>query len=515
MSSASLTKYQKKRDFGATPEPRGRKRNSKSKGFSFVVQQHAARRLHFDFRLELDGVLKSWAVPKGPSYNAANKRLAVQTEDHPIDYAEFEGVIPPGQYGAGTVMVWDHGTWQPESSDPVRDLEKGRLTFELHGKKLKGRWHLVRGGGGSDKPMWLLMKSRDAYAQPPSVPEVIELAPLSVVSGRDMQEIAGNPERTWQSNRTPAARSSSIERAKTRARETVASRVRITHPERILYPEQGISKVELARYYARIEDWILPHVTNRPLTLVRCPEGRHKHCFFQKHRKSDMPSAIEGVEIEEDTGKRATYISVVDIEGVVALVQLGTLELHTWGARTDNPERPDQLVFDLDPGENVDFGWVIDGAHRLRELLTELDLASFVKTTGGKGLHVVVPIQRRIDWDAAKSFCRGVAERLSRGEPKRYITSMSKSRRRGRIFVDYLRNTRGATSVCAYSTRARAGAPVSAPLTWDELSPEIRPDQFDVRTMPERLSSLKHDPWQEFFEVRQSITQAMRRNIAA
>lgn len=290
--------------------------------------------------------------------------------------------------------------------------------------------------------------------------------------------------------------------------------VRLTHPEKVLYEEQGITKFDLAAYYAAIADWIMPHVENRPLSLVRCPEGRSKECFFQKHPGMGTSKVLRRIPVKEKKGT-SDYLVADDITGVVSLVQIGVLEIHLWGSKADDIERPDRLIFDLDPDPAVSWPMVIKGAQRLGEFLADLGLVSFVKTTGGKGLHVVVPITRRQEWDDAKAFCRAVTEAMVRRWPADYTATMSKAQRTGKVFIDYFRNDRGATSIAAYSTRARAGAPVSVPLEWDELSPKLRSDHFNIKNLPRRLETLKRDPWADISKTRQSITAAMLKKLRA
>jgi bifunctional non-homologous end joining protein LigD len=282
--------------------------------------------------------------------------------------------------------------------------------------------------------------------------------------------------------------------------------VKFTHPDRVLFPDTGLTKLGLASFYAEIAKWILPHLADRPLSLVRCPEGQAAgNCFFQKHVGVGTPKSLRRVVIEEKSGP-GEYVYVSDVEGLLALVQMSVLEIHPWGARRDNVERPDRLTYDLDPGPDVPWSRVVDAARATREILQDHDLESFVKTTGGKGLHVVVPISpRRHAWDDAKRFCKHIAGLLADREPQHYTINMAKAARRGKIFVDYLRNDRGATAVAAYSTRARPGATVSTPLTWDELTPAIRSDHFSVANLPARLASLKRDPWRGIGKVKQMI----------
>lgn len=297
------------------------------------------------------------------------------------------------------------------------------------------------------------------------------------------------------------------------ASETTIAGVRVSHPDRVLFPGQGLTKEALARYFVDVADWLLPHVVGRPLSVVRCPEGRTSHCFYQKHLRESMPDAVHGAEIEEKNGATATYLVVRDLPGVVALAQLGVLEIHPWGAREDRVDRPDRLIFDLDPAPDVAWSAVSDAAATLRDRLLALGLASFVKTSGGKGLHVVVPISRRSSWDEARRFTRAVARSLVDAEPARFVATMSKSKRAGRIFIDYLRNSRGATSVAAYSTRAKPGAPVSTPVAWDELAGLESAAAYRVDNIVRRLAALGRDPWEEFFDLRQSITAEMREAV--
>jgi bifunctional non-homologous end joining protein LigD len=527
------------RDFSRTAEPSGdsqarRSAKSPKPGHSFVIQQHAARRMHYDFRLELDGVLLSWSVPKGPSLSPAERRLAVRTEDHPLDYADFEGVIPQGQYGGGTVAVWDRGSWEPEG-DAHEALVKGKLSFTLHGEKLHGRWHLVRTKGDGKAENWLLFKGRDEAAN--DKVDIIAAQPASVLSGRTVEQIAAAPERVWQSSRPTeptvaekrAARITAARpRAATRANadhhppaanqnelvslvEQLPVGFKLTNLTKVLYPDQGITKGELIAYLAVVAESALPHIAGRPLTIVRCPEGlratgKGRSCFFQKKILPGSPPAIDVVPIEESDGETVDYMQVHDMPGLVALAQLGTLEIHTWGSHADKLEKPDLLVFDLDP--DVGLGWekVALAAFELRRRLHDAGLESFVKTTGGKGLHVVAPVARTIGWDDFKAFSKLAVEAMERAEPALYTTNMAKAARRGKIFLDYLRNGRGATFIAPYSPRARPGAPVAVPIGWDELAHGVDPATFTTVTVPRRLVTLRDDPWAAMTGLKQSIT---------
>jgi bifunctional non-homologous end joining protein LigD len=838
----SLETYHRKRSFQRTDEPEGRVGPTEG-GSLYVIQKHAARRLHYDLRLELDGVLKSWAVPKGPSLKPGEKRLAVHVEDHPVEYGSFEGTIPEGEYGAGTVMLWDRGSWLPEG-DPHEGYAKGDLKFRLFGERLKGAWVLARmkGKAGEEDKNWLLIKKRDDAAISGSGQEPVETFDGSVASGRTMQQISSeddnaridpsalpgarrtdqpefiHPQTATLANRPPAGenwlheikydgyrilcelrggrarlfsrnqkdwtdrfphiakavtglpiesaildgevavvdehgrtdfqavqnilqgvrsgrliyflfdlpfcsgydlsdaplierkellkkvlslnpsedlknvdhirgqgdrvfrsacrlglegivskladsryekrRSKSWLKVKCSLRqefviggftapggsrtgfgalllgyynpqgdfiyagkagtgfteqtlEILSNRLReleaakppfinfptgyeakgvrwtrpelvaevefsawtedgmlrhpsfkglredkdpedvvrerkadnggpgagdqelqaeaefprrsfvprlpssgrssphsfstaISNPDRLLYPEIGVTKLALAEYYYDVADWMMPHLAGRPLTLVRCPEGLEGECFFQKHLGDSPSPALRSIEVIEKHAK--TYYSVAhDIEGVIALVQMGALEIHVWGSREADLERPDMMIFDLDPAPEVEWSAMIDTARLMRERLSEQGLEAFVKTTGGKGLHVVVPLTPGADWETVKAFSKSFAESIVKEDPEKYIATMSKKKRSGKIFIDYLRNGRGATSIAAFSTRRRRSAPISTPLAWDELTADLRSDSYDIRNIRRRLSRLRDDPWAGYFSIRQEI----------
>jgi bifunctional non-homologous end joining protein LigD len=829
----ALEEYRRKRDFRRTPEPSGAPRRKPAAGPRFVVQQHAARRLHYDFRLELDGVLKSWAIPKGPSLDPGEKRLAVEVEDHPLDYGDFEGVIPKGEYGGGTVLLWDRGSWTPAEPDPAAALRDGKLKFALDGEKLHGGWMLVR---LPKKPRdrhenWLLIKERDAAAQPDSGDAAVVDNPLSVASGRSLAAIADDRDRVWHSGKgesqiagarrgplpdrlkpqiatlaaeapegpewlheikhdgyrllaridhgkvrlitrngldwtdkfpelaagfaalsvetalidgelvccaadgrtsfsglqeaiaagdtegllfyafdllyrdgwdlTPAAlqdrkaalaeliapqaqdrlrysdhhfgggaeflrhareykvegivskrrdrpyragrsdawrkvkcldrdefivigytdpegrregfgalllgcydpagtlryagragtgfdtallgdlrrRLDALARARPlaglpdsapkkaahwveprlvaeiefagrttdgvlwhpaflglredkQAAEVVCASapnapappepardgsimfagVRLSHPDRPLWPEDGISKLDLARYWEAVAQWALPQLADRPLTLVRRPRSGGNRSFYQKHLIPGMPKVIRGVELAEDGGT-GTFLAIDDLAGLIALVQMDAIEIHPWGARAGKVDQPDRVTFDLDPDEGLPWPRTVEAALVVREALSGIGLDSFVKTTGGKGLHVVVPLMPKLGWDRIKAFSRWVAERLSAQSPDWFTANQQKRARQGRIYIDYLRNSRGATAVGAYSPRLRPGAPVSTPLSWEELEEGAQPASFTVATVPARLAGLKSDPWVAIGTVRQSLGAAVLRHI--
>lgn len=828
-----LKEYRARRDFARTPEPGGGRQHGRRNGRSFVVQKHDASSLHYDFRLEWDGVLKSWAVTKGPSLDPSEKRLAVRTEDHPLAYGTFEGSIPEDQYGGGTVMLWDRGIWEPEG-DPEEGLDRGKLTFTLNGERLKGKWTLVRmaSGKGRKQENWLLIKNDDDEATRRG--DVLKKFTRSVESGRTMHAIAtsdagqGNspgkkpeddkdgssrrarkrsgrakamprwrepqlatlvdeaPEgdawlseikydgyraliaiaggkarlftrngKDW-SDRFPAivraaagldtegtlldgeivafsaagkTDFSTLQRAlkkggeltcfvfdilkedgedltglpleerkarlagllgagseplaysshvrgnagrvyeeicaaghegivakradapyrsgrgkdwlkvkcsrrqefviggfspsdkkgrpfssillgvheddrlvycgrvgsgfdgdtlsslaaafKRRRRKTspfeeipgaVARRahfvtpdmvaevefaeftadgmvrhgvfkglredkeagevvretaedggmdteetrmagVRLSHPDKVLYDGQGVTKADLAAHYERVAERMLPAIEGRPVSIVRCPEGESGECFFQKHAGKGFPQEVERVEITEAGGEKGVYLCINDLAGLVAAVQMGTLEFHIWGSRLDRLESPDRLILDLDPDEGLDFADVRTAAFDVRERLEALGLGTVPMLTGGKGIHVVAPLERRAQWPRVKRFARAFSHAVAREEPDRYVAQAAKAKREGRIFLDYLRNERGSTAIAPYSTRARKGAPVATPVTWDELAKARAANIFHLGDIPARLEA--PDPWAESSTWRQSITKKMLARLGA
>jgi bifunctional non-homologous end joining protein LigD len=303
-----------------------------------------------------------------------------------------------------------------------------------------------------------------------------------------------------------AARSKASPRVRNGAEAEIAG-VAITHPNRVVYPAQSITKLALARYYESIAEWILPHIRGRPTSLVRCPEGLQKACFYQKHVSGWAPEPLRRVRIREKH-KVGEYLVVEDLPGLIGLVQMGILEIHTWNAVVDHLEQPDRLVIDLDPDEAVPWSEVIAAARLVREEFARFGLESFVKTTGGKGLHVVVPIEPKLGWEDVAGFARSLAVEMARQDPGRFVITMSKAARKGKIFIDYMRNLRGATSIAPYSTRARPGAPVSTPLAWDELDQKLRSDHFTVGNLRRRLAGWKVDPWKRYWMLRQQLRQA-------
>jgi bifunctional non-homologous end joining protein LigD len=287
--------------------------------------------------------------------------------------------------------------------------------------------------------------------------------------------------------------------------------VRISNPDRVLYPEQGVTKLALARYYEQVADHVLPHVTGRPISVVRCPRGATGPCFYQRHPGEGFPEDL--VKHVRDRTSGGTYVWIDSLAGLVALVQMGVLEIHPWGSRADDLDRPDRMFFDLDPDPSVAWDEVVAAARLVRDVLAELGLESFVKTSGGKGLHVVVPLARRHDWDTVKGFSGAVARRIESAAPDRFLAKASKAARKGKIFIDWLRNARSATTVAAYSTRAKPAATVSMPVAWSELARVTGADAFTIESALQRIARRRADPWAGYFASRQTISASAQRAL--
>ncbi len=490
----SLTRYRDMRHFDETPEPSAGK--SAGSAPMFVVQLHHASHRHYDFRLEHDGVLKSWAVPKGPSFDPAVKRLAMQVEDHPLDYATFEGVIPAGNYGAGDVLIFDHGTWSlvaGSTPDSVgKQLGKGHLRFTLQGDKLRGAWDLIRTGTEGEKPRWILRKAPDDEAGPFESDDLL---------GDPAEQ--RKPTAVWISNRkkegTPKPAATGTKR---RPATAPAPEPKLTSGDRVVYPEKGISKAEVFEYYRAVAPFLLPEIAGRPLAVVRSPAGAAGKAFFQKHLTPGFGAAVHG---SARGSKDDPYVWVDDLAGVLGLAQMNVLELHAWGGRVDDLEHADRIVIDLDPAEDVPWKRVLQAAELVRDTLARAGLTSFARVTGGKGVHVVAPLAPRATWDVAKGFTHELALALTRTAPDDFIDVMTKAKRRGKIFVDYLRNGRGATAVASYSLRNKAAATVAMPVSWDELRKLPGADAFDLRTALKHLARRKRDPWEGIDDLRQAL----------
>jgi bifunctional non-homologous end joining protein LigD len=547
-----LSTYRAKRDFTKTAEPSGNPIR-KAEYPRFVIQKHDASRLHYDLRLEVDGVFKSWAVTKGPSIDPADKRLAVEVEDHPLDYGDFEGTIPKGEYGGGTVMLWDRGFWVPEDGKSAeQSLRDGELKFILAGEKMQGGWVLVRMKGdrfGGSRNNWLLIKHKDEGAHSGDKDHLLE-NDRSVASGRSMEEIAAGkgrgptpfmlarrkvkPNAIWDSHKEDDPPTKTSKRAapsaprapsrKGKAKVAAASEgnvvlgVRISNPDKELWPSSAegsaVSKIDLARYIADVGPWMIKHVKGRPCSVIRAPDGIEGQQFFQRHAGPGTPDSVEQVVV---SGDRKPYLQIDTVEGLVAMAQMAALEFHPWNSAPDDPSVPGRLVFDLDPGPDVPFATTVKAAKELRTRLEELGLVPFCKTTGGKGLHVVTPLKTgrsdAVDWDQAKMFAQTVCAQMAHDNPDLYVTKMAKKIRSGRIFLDYLRNDRMATAVAPLSPRARPGATVSMPLTWAQVREDLDPKRFTIHTVPALLG--RSSAWKDYSSSARSLKAAIKRLVGS
>jgi bifunctional non-homologous end joining protein LigD len=480
----ALEEYRAKRDFHHTPEPAAQPEKGHRQPI-FVIQEHHASRLHYDFRLEADGVLKSWAVPKQPSLDPAQKRLAVRVEDHPLAYAAFAGTIPEGQYGAGTVSIWDHGTYEnllaekPEPQSVTEGIEAGRLEFVLHGDKLQGRFALIRmrGRKSGGKENWLLIKMKDDFARPEA----------SAATPRDRRT---KPVRSL----ARAAGSHSKALAAIRSRPAPHD-LTFTHTDKILYPDADITKGDVLDFYKRIAPRLLPYLRDRPVTLERLPEGLGAGAphFWQKHTPAYYPDWIPRIELPSVRGKPVSYVLVNDRQTLLYLANQGTLTFHVWLSRVEDLDRPDVVLFDLDVGQAT-FADAVAVARELHDILKGEGQQAFVKTSGKTGLHVLVPWKTAGDYDAARAWAGEIAKRVAEAMPEQATVEIRKANRGWRVYVDVLQNARGHHVVPPYVLRAVPGAPVSTPLAWRELTPDLDPARFNIRTIFQRLSRQKQDP---------------------
>lgn len=445
-----LNNYNKKRDFKKTKEPKGV--SSKSKGkLKFVVQHHLARKDHYDFRLEYDGVLLSWAIPKGPSYNTKDRRLAVKVEDHPLSYQNFEGVIPKGEYGGGTVMLWDKGYYICKN-DFKEGLKQGSLKFSLNGKRLKGDWTLVRYKDNN----WLLIKESDNIC----LFEDIKVFDTSIKTGRTMEEIGNN------------------DRKKHVSDNVVIEGVTITNPDKIIFKRPKITKLDIVLYYQSVAKLMMPYLENRLISVIRAPEGIDGDIFFKKHLETKS-KGLGKKKINNENGKKEDYYYIKDISGIIAEVQMNSFEFHIWGSRIDSFNRPDYMVFDLDPDKKLSLKKLREGVKDLKSILDELGLESTLKTSGGKGYHVMVNVQNT-SWKEFREIAKNIALLMEAKWPLKYTSNIRKDKRDKKIFIDWVRNTKGATSVVPYSIRLRKNCPISFPISWEQLD-YIKPNEVNIK----------------------------------
>lgn len=454
---SKLNAYNNKRNFNKTKEPMG-KRSKKAKKLRFCIQHHIARKDHYDLRLEWNGVLISWAVPKGPSYNDKDKRLAIMVEDHPIDYRNFEGTIPKGEYGGGTVMLWDKGYWEPIKGYKP-NFKEGPIKFILKGSRLKGMWTLVK--LKKDDTSWLLIKDKDEYHLYDDINEFN----TSIKTNRTMGEIKDN-----------------------------IKHIEITNPDKIIYKKPKVTKMDIVNYYKNVSKRMLPLIENRLISTIRYPSGSKGSSFFKKHFEN-LHKFLGLKRIKNNKDHQNDYYYIKDINGLISEVQMNSYEFHVWGCLASDLSHADMLVFDLDPDELLSLKRLREGVENLKSILDEYELSSFLKTSGGKGYHVVVPLNAKVTWKNARLIAKNIAELMEARWPNKYTSNMKKSKRKGKIFIDWVRNTKGATSVAPYSLRIRKKLTVSMPISWNELD-KIKPDEI---TMEEAIKRLKRkDPWQKF-----------------
>jgi bifunctional non-homologous end joining protein LigD len=508
-SRDKLATYRRKRDFAQTPEPAGGLAGRPGDASRFVVQRHRARRLHYDLRFEIDGVLVSWAVPKGPTLDAGVRRAAFHVEDHPIEYFDFEGVIPAGEYGGGDVIVWDAGTWEPyKDDDPRRAVEAGELHAELHGEKLRGKFVLVRTGSADSDKDWLLLHKHDEFAVEGWDAED---HPKSVLSGRTNDEVKADPDRAWHSE-LPAARASVLlkpsevnapddddlrvlDKLKGGGTWSVFGReLRVTNLDKVLFPprnrrERAVTKRDLIRYAAQIAPTLLPYLSGRALNMHRYPNGADAKGFWHKELPSHAPDWLPRWDNPEaDPGETRTYVVVDEPAALVWVANFGALEWHAWTSRVDHPHRPTYALIDLDPGEQTKWDELLALARLHRTALEHIGVRARPKLTGRRGIQIWVPIAPGPSFDETRAWVEQLSKTVGAVAPELVSWKWQKTDRRGLARLDYTQNAINKTLVAPYSPRPAPGAPVSAPIEWDELDdPKLRPDRFTIRTIGDRI----------------------------
>ena len=484
-----LTLYNKKRNFSNTPEPKGEKKSGAAK-HRFVVQRHQATRLHYDFRLEMNGVLKSWAVPKGPSLNSADKRLAMQVEDHPVSYINFSGTIPEGNYGAGEVEIWDAGEFIPvdEKGKALSDnqantwLKGGQLKFTLKGKKLKGGFALVQ--LKNDPKSWLLIKHKDEYA-------VTEA--FNPDKGRKQP---AKKKTAKKSTSTPAtgkklapANTNNDEKEKTLQLNGHA--VKLSNLSKIYWPANKITKGAMLEYYQKIAPVILPYLKNRPLSLKRNINGIADKGFFQKDAGEHFPAWIKTAPFHAaSTGQTVNYTICNDTATLLYLANLGCIEMNPWSSTIKTPDQPTYLIIDIDPSPKNSFDQVVETARATGELLDKAGATYYCKTSGATGMHIFIPLNAKYDYDQARDFGHIIASNVQAQLPSFTSLERSLKKRGDKIYIDYLQNSRGQTVASAYSVRPVEGAQVSAPVLWKEVKKGLDPAQFTIFNIEKRIQQL-------------------------
>jgi bifunctional non-homologous end joining protein LigD len=504
-----LRSYRAKRDFVVTPEPVGAEPGPGEA--RFVVQRHRARRLHYDLRLEIDGVLASWAVPRGPTLDPAARQMAVHVEDHPIEYADFEGVIPRGEYGGGDVIVWDRGTWRPAgTNDPARAIERGELHFDLEGEKLAGRFVLVRRSKSGDPKQWLLIHKNDEYARHGWSPED---HPRSVASGRTNDEVAAAPEALWQSG-VPAAEAeiplgatrwdpvtdeelAALDALRRAGTWSVGGReLKLTNLDKVLFPalpgEAPVTKRDLIRYHAQVAPYLLPYLAGRPVNMNRYPDGVGRPGFWHKEVPSHAPGWMaRWHNPEADAGETECYFVADSVPALVWMANYAALELHPWTSRLPDVHQPTWALIDIDPGGRTGFDDVLVLARLFRTALEHLGVAAAPKVTGKRGIQIWVPVRPGYRFADTRAWVEKVSKAVGRTVPELVSWEWHTSERKGLARLDYTQNAINKTLVAPFSARPAAGAPVSVPIRWADLDdPDLRPDRWTVRTVLDRLAEV-------------------------
>lgn len=534
-----LEVYRRKRDFTRTSEPAGAVPGAAG-GRRFVVQRHRASRLHYDLRFEIDGVLVSWAVPKGPTLDPAARRLAVHVEDHPIEYLTFEGVIPRGEYGGGDVVVWDIGTWEPvHTDDPAAAVAAGELHAEVHGTKLRGRLVLVRrapGGGDRGDPdregpgrTWTLLHKHDEHAVDGWDPED---HPRSATTGRTNEEVAADPDRLWRSDAPPSEASVSLlpaapveplsddaldalaELDRDGTWEVFGRTLKVTNLDKVLFaaPADGsggpVTKRELLAYAARIAPVALPYLEGRAVNLHRYPDGADRKGFWHKQRPAHAPAWLGAWDNQEaGEGETATYIVPSEPAALVWMANFGALEWHPWTSRTRAPHEPTYALVDLDPGERTTWEDLLALARLHRTALAHLGLTARPKVTGRRGIQIWIPIAPGPSFEETRAWVERLSRTVGKVVPDLVSWKWEVRARGGLARLDYTQNAINKTLVAPYSPRPAAGAPVSVPLGWDELDdPGLRPDRWTIRTVLDRLAE-RGDPFRALLGVEQQLPE--------
>ncbi len=521
-----LARYRQMREFDRTPEPAGAVGQAPAAGARrFVVQRHRASRLHYDLRFEIDGVLVSWAVPKGPTLDPTVRRMAVHVEDHPLEYIDFEGVIPAGEYGGGDVIVWDTGTWEPLGTDDLgAAVAAGELHVEVHGKKLRGRLVLVRRGRGQDgteKDEWVLLHKRDHHAVDGWNPED---HPVSVLSGRTNEQVKADPDRLWRSDLPAAEAAISLRPRGPTADELEAldelgeagtwdvfgRSLRLTNLDKELFPgrerEAPVTKRDLVRYAARVAPYAVPHLAGRALNMHRFPNGAAGKGFWHKQLPSHAPDWLPRWENPAaDSGETSTYLVVDDPAALVWVANYGALEWHAWTSRTDRPQLPTYALIDLDPGPATTWEDIVLLARLHGDALAHLRVTARAKLTGRRGIQIWIPITRGPSFADTRAWVEQLSKAVGQVVPELVSWKWGVGDRGGLARLDYTQNAINKTLVAPYSPRAAAGAPVSSPIDWEELDdPTLRPDGFTVRSVLDRIAD-RGDPYHDLLTTEQTL----------